>query len=303
MYKYKRILVGLDLTEIDEAVIKYVNFLCVIFEVDKVYFFHVAKSFELPSGIIEKYPDLIAPVDETIKKQVKSVIETHFNCNVEYSIEVKEGNPTDQILRWTNFKDIDLAVVGKKERLNGEGVLSGELVKTSHCSILFVPESAHPSIQKIMIPIDFSKTGKMTLEVGGKLQKKFNCNLLFQHCYHVPTGYHTSGKSYEEFAELMREHAQNDLEKFIEPSELIPNLTQTNLFLDEDHDPAKHIRNISKTEQVDFIIIGSKGRSEIASILVGSVAEKISKLEKQIPVLVVKNKQQNMGFLDALLKL
>lgn len=233
MYNYKRILVGLDLTEIDKTLIQYVNFLCETFDVDKVYFFHVTKSFEIPSGLLDKYPDLIAPVDETIEKQIKSRVEEHFSSNVEYSVEVKEGNPTDQILRWANFKEIDLVVVGKKESLKGEGVLPGKLVKTSHCSVLFVPELAHLSIQKIMIPIDFSKTGKMTLELGEKLQKKINCNLLFQHCYHVPTGYHTSGKSYEEFANLMCEHAQKDLEKFIEPSDLIPNMTKINLSLDE----------------------------------------------------------------------
>ncbi|MDH5474791.1 MAG: universal stress protein [Cyclobacteriaceae bacterium] len=303
MYRYNRILVGLDLTGIDDVIIQYVDFLCSFFEVDKVYFFHVARTFELPSGILEKYPDLIAPIDETIEKQLKDKIEKNFSSNVEYSIEVKEGNPTDQILRWTDFKEIDLVVLGKKEKLKGDGVLPGKLVKTSHCSVLFIPESAKPIINKIMLPVDFSKTGEMTVEVGTKIQNKLGCSLLFQHSYHVPTGYHASGKSYEEFATLMCEHAEKDLKKFIKPSGLSTDKIAINLSLDEDSDPATQIIQLSISEQVDLIIIGSKGRSDFASILIGSVAEKICKLEEKAPVLVVKNKQQNMGFLEALLKI
>lgn len=303
MYAYNRILVGLDLTDMDKVVIQYVNHLCEIFDVNKIYFFHVAKSFELPTGLLEKYPDLIAPIDETITQQLKTSIERYYTSDVDHVIEVKEGNPTDKILKWSEFKEIDLVVMGKKKNLKGHGILPEKLVKTGHCSILFVPEVAKPSISKILLPLDFSKNGKMILDVGVMMQKQLNCQVVFHHSFQVPTGYNKLGKTYEEFADIMRIHAQNDMERFIDNCGIVEDKMKIDLTLDNDDDPSKEINNIALIENVDFIIIGSKGRSGIASILVGSVAQRICKLEHDFPVLVVKNKHENMGFIDAILKI
>lgn len=303
MYRYKRLLVGLDLTEMDVKIIKYVDYLCGVMSVDKVYFMHVAKTFELPSGVREKYPDLIAPVDETISREINNLVSENFTAEVDFHIEVKQGNPADQILKWSNFKEIDLVIMGRKRVLRGGGVLPGKMVKMSHCSLLFITEDANLPIKKIMLPVDFSKQGKMALEVAARLHKKIDCNILFHHSFQVPTGYHTSGKSFQEFANVMRGHAQNDMNEFIGQVDFNSAEAQINLFLDEDNDPGKHISEVAEVEGADLLVISSKGRSAIASMIIGSVAEKVCHLENKIPVLVVKDKHQNMGFLDAILKL
>ena len=58
MFPFKRVLVALDLTEMDETLIAYTSFLGTIFDIDKLYFFHVARSLELPEQLLEKYPDV-----------------------------------------------------------------------------------------------------------------------------------------------------------------------------------------------------------------------------------------------------
>ena len=97
--------------------------------------------------------------------------------------------------------------------------------------------------------------------------------------------------------------AKNDMDKFLRNSGVDKENISFNLFFSEDHNPAKHITDYARTEHIDLVIIGSKGRGALAAMLLGSVAEKVCQLENEAAVLVVKNKNENMGFLDALLKL
>ena len=69
------ILVALDLTEIDETLLKYTSMFINHFHVDTVYFIHIAKSLEIPEDLLEQYPDLIAPMDEAIEKQIAESLE------------------------------------------------------------------------------------------------------------------------------------------------------------------------------------------------------------------------------------
>jgi nucleotide-binding universal stress UspA family protein len=68
MRKFKKILVGLDLSPLDEVLIKKTAQLARFFEAEQVYFVHVAKDLALPEEVSRNYPDLLAPVDEVMKR-------------------------------------------------------------------------------------------------------------------------------------------------------------------------------------------------------------------------------------------
>ena len=52
-----------------------------------------------------------------------------------------------------------------------------------------------------------------------------------------------------------------------------------------------------------MLLVGSQGRTAAASLLLGSVSEKMLHYENHIPLLVVKEKGGNLGFFEALFKL
>ncbi|UII22462.1 universal stress protein [Fulvivirga ligni] len=303
MYSYKRLLVALDLSEMDEVLLKYTSELVKICGIEKIYFMHVAKSLNLPEKLRESYPDLMAPTDEALKKDIEDNIGKYFTGSCEYDVEIKEGSAEDKILRWADIKEIDLLVVGRKIELKGKGTLTGKLAKTIHCSILFVPETATPKISTVLMATDFSKTSSLALQEAVKVKEAVGAKLIVQNSYEVPSGYHTSGKTYEEFSEIMKSHAYEDVVEFLDREGVSINDAEIVLSLDEDDDPAEKAWKVADEKNADLIIIGSRGRAGLASILLGSVADKMVHYDRGIPLLVVKDKKENLSFLQALLKL
>lgn len=304
MYSINRVMVCLDLSELDEQLIAYTAMISKIFDINAVYFHHVAKTLDLPDKIAEKYPDLLAPSDEAIEHKIRESVEKYFKeGDCPFNIVVREGNPTDKILRWSEIKEIDLIVMGRKKELKGSGVLPGELAKVAHCSLLFVPETAQMRINKVLVPVDFSKTSGYAFEEALDIRKATNCKVTVQNSFDVPSGYSSIGKSYEEFAEIMREHAQEDAEEFLKKYDLSLQDIDVELTLDDERDPAERACEIAGNLDADLIVIGSKGRTGIASLLLGSVADKMTQCNAEVPLMVVKVKKDNMGFLETLWRL
>jgi nucleotide-binding universal stress UspA family protein len=305
MFPFKRVLVALDLSELDDKLIQYALFLTTVIDIDKLYFFHVARTLDLPEELIEKYPDLLAPADESIEHVINEKIKLHFKnkTNLSIQIEVREGNAEDKILRWTDIKEIDLMIMGRKQELNGSGLLPGRIAKTGHCSLLMVPENSEIALKKIMVPVDFSKSSLVALNEAKTLAEKTHAKIILQNTYTVPWGYHTTGKTYEEFSEIMKEHARNHALEFIEKTNLKAPDFEIALSLDEDDMPADKIIQEAVDHKCNLILLASKGRTGLASLLLGSVADKILQTKSDVPVLIIKDRKTNLGFLEALWRL
>ena len=304
MYQFKRILVALDFTEMDEVLIKYTSHLAQKTQADKVYFFHIANNFDIPQELKDDYPDLLVPTDESLSALMKDHIKEHWvsKYDCDQSIELKEGNPTRELLKWVDNKQIDLIIMGRKKKLSGSGVMPTKISNLAHCSIMLVPEKAEFSLKKVVVPIDFSSHSKLSVETALEMVENENADLSYLHVFNVPTGYHKTGKTYEEVAYIMQNIAKKNFDKFLKKNKL-PADSECKMLLDDDNSPSDRIFEYASEIKADLILMGSKGRTGIASILLGSVASKLIKYDTTIPLLIVKEKEENMGFLQALLKI
>lgn len=303
--KFQRMVVAVDLTEMDTYVIKYASMIARVFEIDAVYFLHITTSLELPEEIQEKYGNMMAPVDETLEREIQVVLDDYFvqpeHCNMK--IEVIAGTVTDEILKYAKIKVADLILLGRKERLTGSGLNSKKIAKGSSSSIIFVPEEPPYELNKVLVSIDYSDHSKMAFEIGIDIQKKSGAKLLSNNVYRVPVGYAKSGKTYDEFAEIMLENTRDECERFFRKIELEGVEYEHTYALDDDPHPADKIYKTGAEKGVDMIILGSKGRSSVAAFLIGSVAEKLLMENNDIPIFLVKKGNENMGFLEALFRL
>ena len=298
-------MVCLDQSEVDETLIKAASLFARSANAENIYFFHVVKSLELPDLVHEKYPDLIAPVDETIERDIKKRIDDNTgDLDVEISVDIREGNVTDQILKWASEKDIDLILLGKKPNDVGSGHHSDKIVNLAHCSVMLIPKISYVQFgSKILMPTDFSEASHEAFEKVIEFAKRANASVTCFHAYEVPTGYHTTGKTYEEFADIMKANAKEHFSEFMD-GELTNGVEFNCIYeLDKHGHPNKLISKVAKDIGADLIILGSKGRTGLSSVLMGSVAAKLIKADFDIPVLIVKGKHENLGLLKAILEL
>ncbi len=301
MKNIKKVLVGLDLSPLDEVLINKTVKLARRYNFEMVYFVHVARDLALPDEVQTSYPDLLAPVDEAIEKEIADkVLTAGFPEGVGYEIAAKEGSPMENILRSANAKDVDLIIMGRKYDLEGSGTLAKRIALQSPCSVLFLTENMpDKDFEKIIVPIDFSSYSVLALEYAQQISPNAD-SITCYHLFEVPSGYTKIGKSYEEFAEIMRENSQKEYARFIRKHHL-PEYDCQMVVRSKDN-RAETILDAAKGAGIDLIVIGSRGRTNSAAMLVGSFAEKIININNEIPMLVMKKKGENMHFLEALFR-
>ncbi|WP_420388333.1 universal stress protein [Roseivirga sp.] len=303
--KFQRMLVALDLSQMDVYLLKYASMVAKIFDIDTVYFVHVATSLELPGEIQEKYGDVFGPVDEALEHEINQEVEEHFEMppNCEGKVVVSTGKITEEILKLSKVKVVDLVILGRKAELTGTGLNSKKIAKSISSSVIFVTENPPVKWEKILVSIDYSDHSKMAFEIAAAIQKRSGSMLYSNHVYKVPTGYYKSGKTYEEFAEIMLENTKKECDRFFKKLDTDGVDYEHTYALDDDPHPADKIYRTGSEIGVDLIMIGSKGRSGPASVLIGSVAEKLVEEGNDIPIMIVKMGKENMSFLDALFRL
>jgi nucleotide-binding universal stress UspA family protein len=69
---------------------------------------------------------------------------------------------------------------------------------------------------------------------------------------------------------------------------------------DEEKEPAECIARFVREHEIGLLVIGSKGRTAAASIVMGSIAKNLTQILHDVPLMVVKERNKSMDLLDAL---
>ena len=300
MYRFKKILVGLGKNDHDPVLLQYAGWLSRMAKSQKMILFHAVEKPDsscLPSEYAECFepPEPFSP--EKMEELARKSLDGYPEMVKEY--QVVEGDPFVGIIQKVREKDIDLVIVGRKTGRESNRNLPLKLARKTPCSVWVIPEGAKGSIRNLLTPIDFSENSKDALEIALSIASAGNLDVLSAlHVFKIPIGYHKSGKTYEEFAKIMRKNARDEFKDFKKGVDL-KGIKVTPLFVLNDN-PAKAIQGVAKRKKADLIVIGAKGRSFAAFVLLGSVTEKLIETTR-LPILAVKKKGAGMGFLEALL--
>jgi len=307
MYKIKRILVALDLTSMDKPILTYVSAIVKGMGSQKLYFFHLTNNLEIPEEIKSKYADSKAPPDEIIQQEIEDRVAKHFDSSLscEFQYEVRVGKSPKEIIHWSDIKIIDLIVLGRKVSMTGTGKLAARIARSSHCSVLIIPEEPPYKLDLVLVPINLENETNLPLEQALEISRnrKQPMKIIIQNIYEVHSGYHYSGKSYEEYAQVMKKNAERAMKKVIKKYDLDDYNVEYSYDLDQESDLAEMIYEVGLKKNVDMILMGSKGRTKTASLFIHSIAEEVTKYDKIIPLFIVKNKDKNLGFIEAIKRL
>lgn len=293
MNAFRRIIIGLDLSDTDYTLLKYTRFLGEIFPVRKAYFFHVSPGLEIPSGADSWYKDYLPePADEHIRSEMQEEVESKIPAYLfEKDFQVVEGSVTRQLLNWTKIKQADLVVLGKKETHMGSGVSARRFLRNTECSVLFVPEKSTPGMNKLLVTTDFSPDSTLALnqaiELASSLKPVPEIDLL--HVYNVPEGVNYQiGRTYGHFSSMIRDNITDYIEKYLSTIDAKGVKINPVLIRNTLSNVPRHIYDYARENHIDMILIGARGHSALSNLLVGSVTEKTLSYDFDIPLFVVR---------------
>lgn len=136
---------------------------------------------------------------------------------------------------------------------------------------------------KILIPVDESKHSESAVSYGASLAEMSGGKLIIIHCHRpVPTG--LGEPNFQRAIDTATRESYSILE---EQTAILKN---RNVDYEEKiigGSIAKSIKTVAETEKCDLIIMGSKGKSDLEGLVVGSVTHKVLHIA-DCPVLVIK---------------
>lgn len=307
MYRVNRIMVGLDLSYMDDKVIPYAFNIGRIVKANRMFFaFFTGNNWSKQLGQIDKSASSFLEAQTHFSHYFKAKIDQYKpeDCTAETIVQIQEGDPLTQILALSKTHNIDLIAVGRKSTSPHAHLLTKRLVRRALCSVLCITENPRQEIRKILVPISYDRYAKYAIERATEFVHDHpEVELVCFNAYQVPMGYHAVGRSREEFAEILRDQSEKRFEHFIAKVDTQDVVLNKRFALSKSSNPADGIHQAALIEHADLIVMGSRGRTAIAARFISSTAEKLSLLSVNIPLLVLKDRHTNLDFFEALRRL
>ncbi len=126
----------------------------------------------------------------------------------------------------------------------------------------------------IVVPFDFSDSARRALDTARSISKSAGpAHLVLVHAYFVPAELETlAQRAHEPILELVSAQASEDLEKVLVD---LQNEGISAEFYAQHGSPDRIIVELASEKSADLIVMGTHGRTGLAHVLLGSVAERV----------------------------
>jgi nucleotide-binding universal stress UspA family protein len=140
-------------------------------------------------------------------------------------------------------------------------------------------KSPHPmqSIQRILCPIDFSETSSAAVALADRLAAALGAEVVLAHAFDVPETYSSKGQ-YRPADPAVAARLEDV--KLAAPAARVKRILHAGL-------PGEVICWLAQDQQCDLIVMGTHGRTGLAHLFLGSVAEFVLR-HARCPVLTVR---------------
>ncbi len=284
MKTIKNILVALDLSEIDTDLIQYASFIAEKLEVEKVYFVHNIKKYEISELFSEELKKV--NLDQIISDEIEEKVSEHFKANAETDILISEDHYTESLINYVaNKYRIDLLLVGNKDHSIGTGVIPDKLMRLLKCDILSVPKAPSRNLENIWIGTDFSKESRKSFPVADLLRSKLNSRVTAAHVYNVPIQF-SPYLDKEEVVPKIEKHTKERFEKFLSKAQHQD--IELRILRGREASASTRLAEEAVKAKADLLLMSDKGGNIFSSLLVGSVTDELFSSQLKIPLWVCK---------------
>lgn len=302
MSKFKKWVVCLDLSNMDDAVISYLNFFASIHKPESIEFLHVVESYNVFADLVEEFPELESEeeLNNVIIEQLGDKVKAKFeHDDVSTSFVIKKGSATNNIIKLMEKEVPDLLVMGKKGSYKGQGVLATRIAKYVPCSILFVPELARPSLHNITVPIDFSEQSEIAAKFALELVGKAKGEVVAQHIYRESSQFFPYMPDKAALKKQQKELEEKKMAFMNKVKAAKGTDLSVEITLHEDGKYSDDIYDLAVTNNTDMILVFSKARNNLMSMVTDKLPDLMVTYYFGVPLLIMKNKDKNKKFFQS----
>lgn len=213
------------------------------------------------------------------------------------------GSPMMEILRHAMETSTDLIVLGRTSEGDGSAATTARrIAMKATCSVLVVPQDAEFRAKRILVPVRNSVCSARAVEAASAVAAASGGAITCLNVFPIRGEYLEADLTLEEHAALMQRWAQRENEQLLSGVDTGAVEVSSQCLPDLQLRPAGAILKVANEQSVDLIVIGARGRTGAAGVLLGAVTEQLIRLSP-VPILAVKKKGECLGILRALLTL
>lgn len=215
--------------------------------------------------------------------------------------ELREGKPAVEVSDFASEQDADLIVVGRQGVTGlGKRLLGGVTEQVLHRSdvpVFVVPDSTQESVTpnsytRLLLPTDGSENAESAARHGVTIARQYGAAIHVLNVVDLQAagGVFSAGGLEKEFVDRLEsrgreavQRVERDVRKTASDLEVETAVVRTTSFEGVDAE----IREYIAEHEIDVVVMGSHGRSNLKRQLLGSVASTVLRTV-DVPVLVVK---------------
>lgn len=289
---FKKILVPVDFSEFSDKAAEYAMFMAERF-CSNITLLHTITLFEEDINEeehLQAYKKIIQLKENERAKKLKLHCINGKNRGLQVDSVLLRGiSAADSILDYIENKNFDLIVMGTHGRTGLKKWISGsvteKVVRFSPTPVLTIHKDyVMTKIEEILVPVDFSEYSEISINKAKSIAKEFNAKLEFLHVIEQqahPEFYAIS------FDPILKENPQ--LKPHITMSLIkltgIPEKKATYAVLEGAIND--EIKRYAENNQIDLIVMPTRGMSKLEHMILGSTTEKIVRIAP-CPVLTVR---------------
>lgn len=281
-----KLMVALDLTEMDPILLEYVSFLSTVWNIDHLYFTHNIKQYKL-YDLYDEFLEEGISLEDIVDRGLQRTIDKHYTGSVPHTLLITTDDYTESILsHLANEYDIDIMVVGNKDELQGTGALNQKLVRMLDANVLLVPEEANREMKNVLVPTDFSAVSARCFAVAQSLVERSGGKIEALHVYNIPSFFFPYINT-EKAIDKTKLHLSEKVKQFRKKYKISDKLPFR--YIDrEDLSIVEAIEIHAEKEDFDIIVVSARGGNNITTLFVGSVTNDLLIRNRSMPLLVVR---------------
>jgi nucleotide-binding universal stress UspA family protein len=219
--------------------------------------------------------ELIKEAAELVSEQVGRVLRISPDA---YTVEVATGSPEDEVVRVAEEHHASPIVLGGKPRTGLQRVLghvAERVVRYAHAPVLVARPGKHTN--KILVATDFSKGSTHAMEIAGSLMKTGSIEGVLLHVMQRPST--AISDVVGPFGSPWMPPAKGAMDELGRLGETtLEGLAKQYGFARWEQlegDPAATIAARAESLDAEMVIMGSRGRTGLVRLVLGSTAEKV----------------------------